>query len=199
MKKDILEKRFKHSKWFTEGVTVAYALDYCAKSGDFYLNKRSALKQSDNLFDPVIYDDVLTDGHGFYRLSEEEKQYYLEREQYWKEQKEIEEQKWLDTNIDIDKELNSYLCSNSNYDISDVEKQLNYWKNIDNDNEVDKIDFWEYESKRRNITKSIIDNCIEQFKNKISTNRDFISFKEFVSNELSKVQSWNGSRFIMNN
>ena len=85
--KDFLEKRFRHRTWFKEGVTVGFALDYFAKTSDFYLNKKPALKQSGNLLDAIIYDDTITDGRGFYRLSEEGKQYYLERKEYWKEQR----------------------------------------------------------------------------------------------------------------
>ena len=91
--KDFLEKRFRHRTWFKEGVTVGFALDYFAKTSDFYLNKKPALKQSGNLLDAIIYDDTITDGRSFYRLSEEEKQYYLERKEYWKEQRELEHEK----------------------------------------------------------------------------------------------------------
>lgn len=89
--KNFLNKRFKHNTWFKEGVTVGYALNYFAKVSDFYLDKKPTLKQSENLLDAVIYDDVITDGNRFYRLSKEEKQYYLERKEYWKEQKRLED------------------------------------------------------------------------------------------------------------
>ena len=94
--KDFLEKRFRHRTWFKEGVTVGFALDYFAKTSDFYLNKKPALKQSENLLDAIIYDDTITDGRSFYRLSEEEKQLCYakedddkERIDYWKNQVEI--------------------------------------------------------------------------------------------------------------
>ena len=102
--KDFLGKRFKHRTWFKEGVTVGFALDYFAKTSDFYLNKKPSLKQSGNLLDAIIYDDTITDGRCFYRLSEEEKQYYLERKEYWKEQRKLEHEKWLNTKIDKEKE-----------------------------------------------------------------------------------------------
>ena len=57
--KDFLEKRFRHRTWFKEGVTVGFALDYFAKTSDFYLNKKPALKQSGNLLDAIIYDDTI--------------------------------------------------------------------------------------------------------------------------------------------
>lgn len=83
--KDFLSKRFKHSTWFKEGVTVGYALDYFAKTGDFYLSKKPALKQSNNILDDITYDNIITDGRCFYRLSREEMQYYLDRKAYWSE------------------------------------------------------------------------------------------------------------------
>lgn len=71
--KNFLDKKFKHNTWFKEGVTIGYALDYFAKTSDFYLDKKPALKQSENLLDAVVYDGVITDGKHFYRLSKEEK------------------------------------------------------------------------------------------------------------------------------
>ena len=79
--KNFLEKKFNHRTWFKEGVTVSYALDYFAKTSDFVMSQKPALKQSENLLDNIVYDDVITEGRCFYRLSEEEKQYYLERKE----------------------------------------------------------------------------------------------------------------------
>lgn len=86
--KDFLEKRFRHGSLFREGVTVGYALDYFAWSGDFRLCKKTSKKQSAGLWDDVLYDDVITDWHYFYRVSDEEKKYYLTREEYWKRKEE---------------------------------------------------------------------------------------------------------------
>lgn len=196
-KKNPLEKKFKHSSWFKEGVTVAYALDYFAKTSDFYIKQKPSKQQSSNLFDDINYNDVITDGHCIYRLTQEEKDYFLERKEHWKKQKDIKEQEWLNTEIDVEKKLSNYLGGNSNYDLAYAERELNYYKYIDKNNEVDSIKFWEYEVKRRDITKDIINNCIKQFKNIITTNKDFVDFEKYVINELSKVQFWNGARFLL--
>ena len=200
MAKNILDKKFQHHSWFKEGVTVGYALDYFAKTNDFTLGKKPSKKQSDILFDEIIYDDILKyqgKERGSYKLRKEEKEYYLQRKEYWNQEKERKEQEWLNSEIDVEKALNNYLCMNSNYDIQSREEQLNYWKYEDKDNEVDKIDFWESEIKRVNITKKIIDNTIKEMKNEIKTNKDFVRFKEEISNRLSKVQYWKGSRHIL--
>ena len=189
-KKRFLERKFQHHSWFKEGVTVGYALDYFAKSGDFVLDKKPSTKQSGRLFDEINYNDILRSKgkeKGSYRLSEEEKEYFLQRKEYWKKQKEIEHQKWLNEEIDIEKALKNYLCMNSNYDLESGQKQLYYWRYEDKDNEVDKIKFWEEEVKRVSITKKIIDNAITEMKDTIKTNKDFINFKKYIDLELSKV------------
>jgi len=92
-KKHFLDRKFQHHSWFKEGVTVGYALDHFAKSGDFVLDKKPSTKQSSRLFDPIVYDDILRytgKEKGIYRLSAEEKDYFLQRKEYWKQQKEIE-------------------------------------------------------------------------------------------------------------
>ena len=92
MVKNSLDKKFKHRSWFKECVTVRYALDYFAKCGDFYLDKKPAKKQSAYLLDDIIYDDVLRYAgkeKGTYRLTEEEKNYFLDRQQYWKKQRAV--------------------------------------------------------------------------------------------------------------
>ena len=195
MKKNILDRKFKHHKWFKEGVTVAHAIDYFAKSGDFYLSQKPSKKQSSGLFDDTIYDDIITDGRCTYRMTQEEVDYYLERKDYWKAQKEKEHQEWLDERIDIDKKLSNYLCMNTHYDIEEAEKQLHYWKYEDQDNEIDKIEFWERCIERKKITKEIIDSLIARLKNSIQTNKDFEKFKEIVDKELKKVVVWNGAGF----
>ena len=116
MTKSILDKKFRHHSWFKEGKTVREAIDYFAKSGDFYLSKKPSKKQSDRLFDDTIYDNTITDGRSSYRISQEEIEFYSERKQYWKEQKEIEYQNWLNEEIDVDKKIRNYTCMNSHYD-----------------------------------------------------------------------------------
>ena len=208
-RKNFLDRKFQHHSWFKEGVTVGYALDSLAKSGDFILDKKPSTKQSNRLFDPVIYDDVLRyvgkEG-GSYRLSVEEKEYFLQRKEYWKEQKTIEHQKWLNEEIDIEKALKNYLCMNSHYDMEDKLRQLQYWKNykvddksireygIDEKEKARLIKSWEDKVKRVSITKVIIDNLISQNKEKIRTNREFKQFEELINKELSKVVKWNTDR-----
>ena len=182
--KENLEKKFKHRTWFKEGVTVGFALDYFAKTSDFYLNKKPALKQSGNLLDAIIYDDIITDGRCFYRLSEEEKQYYLERKEYYKEQRELEYKKWLNTEIDKKKELSSYLCCNSNYDVKEAEKQLNYAKE---DDDKERIDYWKNQVEIRLKKHNFIDSFINKFFDKVVTNKDFMEFKDRLKMELETI------------
>ena len=165
--KNFLNKRFKHNTWFKEGVTVGYALNYFAKVSDFYLDKKPALKQSENLLDAVVYDDVITDGKRFYRLSKEEKQYYLKIKEYWKE-----------------KELSSYLCCNSNYDIEAAEMQLEY---AQRNNDKERIDYWETQVQIRQKKHKFIDGFINMFFDKVITNKDFIDFKDKLQSELENI------------
>lgn len=194
--KSILDKRFRHHKWFKEGVTVRHALDYFAKSNDFHLSKKPSRKQSDKLFDDIIYDNVLTDGRGNYRISQEEMDYYLERKEYWKNQKKIEQQQWLDSEVDLDKEL-WHLYNNTHYDLSRAEKNLHYWKYEDKNNEVDKIKFWEDVITRVKATRPIVDNMIGKYKDTIKTNGDFREFNKRLDNELLKVVEWTGSGWYL--
>lgn len=93
---DILNKKFKHHKWFLEGVTVAYALDYFAKHGDFYIGKKPARKQSDNLSNDIVYEEVLMykGDRSTYKLNEVEKNYFLERKEYWDRKRKEESEQW---------------------------------------------------------------------------------------------------------
>lgn len=182
--KNFLDKKFKHNTWFKEGVTIGYALDYFAKTSDFYLDKKPALKQSENLLDALVYDNVITDGKHFYRLSKEEKQYYWKRKEYWREQKRLEEEKWLNTKIDKEKELSSYLCGNSNYDIEAAEKQLKY---AEKNNDKKCIEYWEKQVETRQKKHKFIDDFISKFFDKVITNKDFIDFKDRLSSELETI------------
>ena len=182
--KDFLEKKFKHKTWFKEGVTVGFALDYFAKKSGFYLDKKFSAKQSGNLFDAVIYDEVITDGKCFYRVSEEEKRYYLERKEYWNKQRKLEHEKWLNTEIDKEKELASYLCCNSNYDVKCAEKELGYAKE---DNDEERIRYWEDQRKLRQKKHAFIDAFISKFYDKVITNKDFMEFEKSLTAELETI------------
>jgi len=116
MKKNILDKKFSHHSWFKEGVTRQHALDYFAKSSDFTLSKKASKKQSMSLLDDMIYDDIITDGHSSYKLCEEEKEYYIERKKYYDEQKKIEKEKWLNSEVNFEKEIKIFLGGYSPYD-----------------------------------------------------------------------------------
>jgi len=63
--KDFLNKKFTRNTWFKEGVLIGYALNYFAKTSDFYLEKKPALKQLENLLDAVI--NIPRKTHAFIR------------------------------------------------------------------------------------------------------------------------------------
>ena len=99
--KHFLDKKFQHHSWFKEGVTVKHALDYFAICGDFYLDKKPAKKQSSNLFDEVIYDDILKYSgkeRGSYRLTDEEKEYFLQQKTFWDKLKKDLWEQWKKEN-----------------------------------------------------------------------------------------------------
>ena len=77
MKKNFLDKKFRHSAWFKEGRTVKYVLDYCVTCCDIWLSNKPSSKQSGYLFDNIWYDNILTDGRYTYRLTQEEYDYYV--------------------------------------------------------------------------------------------------------------------------
>lgn len=186
MKKDILDKKFRHHSWFKQGVTVRYALDHFARSKEAVLGRKRSRKQSNELFAPIEYDEVLTDGKMSYKICEEEKEYYLERKKYWDEQKEIEKQKWLDSEVNFDKEVKILASGYTDWDITHAEKQLNFWKNIDKDNDVEAIAFWENELNEILRKKPIIENFIKKAKDNTKTNRDFLELEKKL-NELKKT------------
>ena len=184
MKKELLDRKFIHHSWFVkQGVTRKFAMDYFAKSCDFSLAQKPAKKQSNNLLADIIYDDVITDGHCTYRLSCEEKKYYLERKEYWNKQKKIESEKWLSSKIDFNTELKIYLSGNGNYDIEYAKRELSY---CDND-EFDRINFWKNKIKTVEIRRKIINNIIEATKDKVKTNKDFIEFKQKIENAIDNA------------
>lgn len=75
-----LERKFKHPCWFKgENWTVREFLENAAKCNCIYLGKRISKEQSNILFTPTNYEDVLKceEGRGFFRLTNEDKEYYL--------------------------------------------------------------------------------------------------------------------------
>ena len=73
-----LDSKFIHGTWYKgEGLTKREALIKLHKSLDIYLDKKPSLKQPDNLLDDIIYQYVLVGGKSFYRLSEEEYNFYI--------------------------------------------------------------------------------------------------------------------------
>lgn len=78
-----LERQFRHRTWFRgEKMTVREFLDWAAKAyGDMEVIKRPAKEQSDYLLDPLRYEKVLVsdESRGFYRLSQVELEYFIEK------------------------------------------------------------------------------------------------------------------------
>ena len=104
--------------------------------------------------------------------------------EYWKEQRELEHEKWLNTKIDKEKELSSYLCCNSNYDVKAAEKQLCYAKE---DNDKERIDYWKNQVEIRLKKHNFIDSFINKFFDKVVTNKDFMEFKDRLKMELETI------------
>jgi len=102
-KTPFLDTIFRHHSWFVGGnKTKAEALDYFAECGDFRLDKREDKKQykeeNFSLLSPIVYDDVLYyigKEKGFYRLTEEEKIYFLERKNHHSKIKEEKYLQWI--------------------------------------------------------------------------------------------------------
>ncbi|MCA1064816.1 hypothetical protein QTG56_24740 (plasmid) [Rossellomorea sp. AcN35-11] len=182
---NFLEKEFKHHKWFLGGVTVGYALDYFAK-GEGYLDKKLTPKKEMSLFEEDNYDDVLRSSdyrdRATYRLSKEEKAYFLERVEYWRERKEREHKEWLETEIDLEKGLKRLLAGNSYYDVSYAERQRDVWRDKYNDQEM--VSVWEGYVKERMQSRNMIDNLISLHRDTIKTNGDFRKFEEILRTEV---------------
>jgi hypothetical protein len=136
------------------------------------------------LFADTNYDDVITDGHGSYKLCEEEKEYYIERKKYYDEQKKIEEEKWLNSEVDFDKEIRIFLAGHSLYDIKDVQWELDTCLRKYSE-DIDSINYWKERLEKVTKTHTIIDTIIEENRDRIKTNKDFIWLKQ----EINKVES----------
>jgi len=98
---NILDKKFKHHRWYkNQGLTVKQALEGIAECEDIYFTHKRSKIQSDNLFDKTNYDDVLTDRSSTYRLTNEEKEYYFGRKEFWenfkKEMNKEYSNNWID-------------------------------------------------------------------------------------------------------
>lgn len=77
MKKE-LDKKFSHHLWYKgESMTKREAIKEFARNDDIHLTQKPSKKQSDNLFDPTEHDDILRASRGTYRLTQEEKEYYM--------------------------------------------------------------------------------------------------------------------------
>ncbi|MGV8131846.1 MAG: hypothetical protein ACP5N7_07140, partial [Candidatus Pacearchaeota archaeon] len=182
-KKNILDTRFSHRQWFADRkLTKREALDEFAKSPDFYLDKKPAKKQSDNLLDDWIYDETLnySGSKQTYKLSPEEKTYFLERQKYYQEQRKLQKEDELKQPLNAEEEFNKSLRTSSYYDKGKADEQLNYWKNIDKDNEVDKIKYWETQSKLREENQKIAKKIFDAEKNNIKTKKDYQDFESKV-------------------
>ena len=95
---DILNKKWIHSSWYASksgwNITRKDALDRLAKSGDLYIERTIDTKKAmeankdKSIFDSIeVYKDVLkysgSEG-GSYTLSPEERDYFVERTNYYK-------------------------------------------------------------------------------------------------------------------
>lgn len=78
-----LDRRFRHHTWYLgEKMTVREFLDWAAKAyGTMEIIKMPTKEQSDYLLDPLRYEKVLVsdEGRGFYRLSQTEYEYFVEK------------------------------------------------------------------------------------------------------------------------
>ena len=88
MSNNILDTKFKHHSWFkNSGLTKRQAIEEFAYCGDFVLDKKPSKIQSDNLFDAINYESIIvycsSKQRSTYRLTEEEKEYYLKRKKFW--------------------------------------------------------------------------------------------------------------------
>ena len=81
----------------------------------------------------------------------------------------------MNTEIDKEKELASYMCCNSNYDVNYARKELGYAKE---DNDKERIDYWKNQIKLRQKKHDFIDDFINKFFDKVITNKDFMEFKK---------------------
>jgi hypothetical protein len=185
MEKHFLERRFKHHKWFLGGVSVGYALDHFAKGGG-YIDQKLTRNKEMTLFAEDNYEDILRSDdyrdQATYTLSKEEKSYFLERVEYWRERREREHKEWLKTEIDLEKALKKLLAGNSFYDVSYAERQRNVWRDKYNDQEM--VLVWEGYVKEREQSKKMIDELIAKQQYTIKTNEDFLKFEETLRTEV---------------
>jgi len=95
---NILDTKFKHHSIFKgSNLTKRQVIEYFASSDEFRLDKIPAKIQSTNLFDPVVYEPILIycgKRKSTYKLTEEEKEYYLERRKFWLTFKDKINQEW---------------------------------------------------------------------------------------------------------
>jgi hypothetical protein len=93
-----LDSKFKHHSWFKKSeLTKRQAIEYFATCSDFRLEKTPSKEQSTNLFDSINYDDVLVyhaKTKSKYKMTQEEKEYYLQRKAFWDNYKKEIWDKW---------------------------------------------------------------------------------------------------------
>lgn len=88
MNTNILDSKFKHHTWFKNtNLTKRQAIEYFAVCGDFMLDQKPSKIQSTNFFDPINYDPIIrycsSKQGGTYKITEEEKEYYIQRKAFW--------------------------------------------------------------------------------------------------------------------
>lgn len=95
--KNVLDKKFSHARMFKgSNLTRKQAMEYFAQNRDTTLSKKPSKIQSSNIFDPTQYDDILVCEGYQYRLTQEEKEYYLERFEFWEKWYQMNEAEYLD-------------------------------------------------------------------------------------------------------
>jgi hypothetical protein len=145
--KDILDKKFIHHMWYKHsGLTIRQALELLATEGGISIRQkeRKAKKnESINLFDPIKYDDYLiSDERGSYRLTEIEKEYYLQRmeihknlqkrfnEEYEKFGKDMNYCEWAEYKRNERMKIPEYADANNQFNIAYKEQREKEKKTI---------------------------------------------------------------------
>lgn len=87
-KAELLLKKFNHGTWY-KGSNLNWKnfLELAAESRSFYIGTVLGKEQSDKLLDDLNYDVVLKNesGNSYIKLTEEQLEYYKQRESFWKD------------------------------------------------------------------------------------------------------------------
>lgn len=119
----MLNRRFKHHTWYRGSkhkYTIKEVLQQLAANSNFYITKKISKEQSNDLFAETNYDTVLTDRRCTYRLTDQEKDYFLKcRDKYEKIYLELQDNwtkgfdKWdyvMEFKKELQRKYNEYLA-----------------------------------------------------------------------------------------